>query len=223
MQICQACIWLHSNTSEDLTKISCVYFNEVYLLKGSFQLELHKTKPVYIKKAWIYPPGSCNKLIVNFTVTNLVRSLNLLGVQEWNDFILLIRATSCIQSKPLLQLVEYFLNHLLSIFFSFLYFFQLVEDPHFRCLRLCYGHFNTLLKDTCNLGPFSSASPSPHQHKSNVSVWFLVRGWNAGFTFTFSPLHALLGVGGQDERLRRQCLLRYNSLCQMLLESYSST
>lgn len=131
MQICQACIWLHSNTSEDLTKISCVYFNEVYLLKGSFQLELHKTKPVYIKKAWIYPPGSCNKLIVNFTVTNLVRSLNLLGVQEWNDFILLIRATSCIQSKPLLQLVEYFLNHLLSIFFFLFVFLSISRRPSF--------------------------------------------------------------------------------------------
>ena len=221
MQFCQACIWLDSNTSEDLTKISCVYFNEVCLLKCSFQSELHKTKEVYLKKAWIYPPGSCNKLIVNFSVTNLVRSLNLLGVQEWNYFIPLIRATSCIQSKPLLQLMEYSLNS--SIFFFFLCFFQLVEDPHFISLRICYVHCNTLLKDICNLGPFSSVPPSPHQRKSNVSVWFLAHGWNAGFAFTFSPLHALLGVGEQNERLRRQCLLRYDSLCQMLLENYSST
>lgn len=100
---------------------NCVYFNEVCLLKGSFQSGLCKTKEVYLKKAWIYPLGSCNKLIVNFSLTNLVRSLDLLGVQEWNDFIPLIRATSCIQSKPFLQLMEYSLNHLSSIFFLFVF------------------------------------------------------------------------------------------------------
>lgn len=38
----------------------------------------------------------------------------------------------------------------------------------------------------------------------------------------FSPLHGLLGVGVQNEGLRRQCFLQYDSQCQTLLENYSS-